>query len=58
MVKKVNFTLAQATKTQTGEDVQLYSFFILGGGARVQKISPPPGFDLRTVEPVESRYTD
>jgi hypothetical protein len=24
----------------------------------VQKISPPPGFDLRTVEPVESRYTD
>ena len=25
---------------------------------RVQKISPPPGFDLRTVQPVASRYTN
>jgi hypothetical protein len=25
---------------------------------RVRKISPPPGFDLRTVQPVASRYTD
>ena len=24
----------------------------------VQKISPPPGFDPRTVQPVASRYTD
>ena len=24
----------------------------------VQKISPPPGFDPRTIQPVESRYTD
>jgi hypothetical protein len=24
----------------------------------VRKISPPPGFDPRTVQPVESRYTD
>jgi hypothetical protein len=24
----------------------------------VQKISPPPGFDPRTVQPVPSRYTD
>jgi hypothetical protein len=24
----------------------------------VQKISPPPGFDLRTIQPVASRYTD
>ena len=24
----------------------------------VRKISPPPGFDPRTVEPVASRYTD
>jgi hypothetical protein len=25
---------------------------------RVRKISPPQGFDLRTVQPVASRYTD
>jgi hypothetical protein len=34
----------------------------LGGpqdrSGRVQKISPPPRFDPRTVQPVESRYTD
>jgi hypothetical protein len=24
----------------------------------VRKISPPPGFDPRTVEPIASRYTD
>jgi len=25
---------------------------------QVQNISPPPGFDPRTVQPVASRYTD
>ena len=25
---------------------------------RLRKISPPPGFDPRTVQPVASRYTD
>ena len=34
----------------------------LGGpqdwSGRVRKISPPPGFDLRTVHPVASRYND
>ena len=34
----------------------------LGGpqdrSGRVGKISPPPGFDPRTVQPVASRYTD
>jgi hypothetical protein len=34
----------------------------LGGpqsrSGRVRKISPTPGFDLRTVQPVASRYTD
>ena len=29
-----------------------------GGSGRVQKISPEPGFDPRTVHPVASRYTD
>jgi hypothetical protein len=29
-----------------------------GRSGRVRKISPPPGFDLRTVQPVASRYTD
>jgi hypothetical protein len=29
-----------------------------GQSGRVWKISPPPEFDLRTVQPVASRYTD
>jgi hypothetical protein len=29
-----------------------------GRCGRVRKISPPPGFDTRTVQPVASRYTD
>jgi len=29
-----------------------------GRSGRVQKISPPPGFDPRTVQSVASRYTD
>jgi len=29
-----------------------------GGSGRVRKISPPPGFDHRTVQPVASRYTE
>jgi hypothetical protein len=35
---------------------------ILGGpqgrSGRVQRISPPTGYDPRTVQPVASRYTD
>ena len=29
-----------------------------GRSGRVRKISPPPGFDPRTVQPVASGYTD
>ena len=29
-----------------------------GRAGRVRKISPPPGFDPRTIQPVASRYTD
>jgi hypothetical protein len=29
-----------------------------GRSERVRKISPPPGFDPRTAQPVVSRYTD
>jgi len=29
-----------------------------GRSGQVQKISPPPGLDLRTVQPVASSYTD
>jgi hypothetical protein len=29
-----------------------------GRSGQVRKISPPPGFDHRTVQPVVSRYTD
>jgi hypothetical protein len=40
-----------------------YPFYRMLGGlqsrsGRFLKISPPPGFDLRTVQPVASRYTD
>ena len=88
---KVNFTLEQATKVQSGGvKVYPYSFFNLGarwglcstqrpdrftpgktrhplyrrlGGPKgrsgmVRKISPPPGFDPQTVQPLASRYTD
>ena len=41
----------------------LYSLYRKLGGpqgrsGRVRKISPPLGFDPRTVQPVASRYTD
>jgi hypothetical protein len=29
-----------------------------GRSGQVHKISPPPGFDPRTVQPVAGRYTD
>ena len=29
-----------------------------GRSGKVRKISPPPGFDPRTVQPVDSRYND
>jgi hypothetical protein len=29
-----------------------------GRSGLVRKISPPPGFNPRTVQPVQSRYTD
>ena len=29
-----------------------------GQSGRLRKISPPPGFSPRTVQPVASRYTD
>jgi hypothetical protein len=29
-----------------------------GRSGRVRKISPPPGFDPQTLEPIASRYTD
>ena len=29
-----------------------------GRSVRVRKITPPPGLDPRTVQPVASRYTD
>ena len=38
---------------------ELYiKLYIKGRSVRVRKISPPPGFDSRTVKPVASRYTD
>ena len=45
-----------------GEDTRCPLWRRLGGpqdrSRRVRKISPPPAFDPRTVQPVGSRYTD
>jgi hypothetical protein len=45
-----------------GNETQYPLYRRLGGhqgrSGRVRKISPPPGFDPRTVQPVASRYTD
>jgi hypothetical protein len=46
----------------SGEEIRYSLYRRLGGPqgrfGRAQKISPPPGFDFNTVEPVKSRYTD
>ena len=47
----------------SGKDlVPIVKYRRLGGpqgrSGQVWKISPPPGFDPRTVQPVASRYTD
>ena len=52
-----------ATTRFTPERETRYSFYRgLGGpqgrSGRVRKISPPPGFDPQTAQPVASRYTD
>ena len=45
-----------------GKETQYPLYRRLGGpqgrSGRVRKIFPPPGLDPRTVQPVESRYTD
>jgi hypothetical protein len=45
-----------------GKETRYQLYRRLGGlqgrSGRVRKISPPPGFDPRTVQPVASRYTD
>ena len=45
-----------------GKETRYLSYRRLGGpqgrSGQVRKISPPLGFDLRTAQPVASRYTD
>jgi len=45
-----------------GKETQYPLYRRLGGlqgrSGKVQKISPPPGFDHRNPQPVASRYTD
>ena len=45
-----------------GKDTRYPLYMGLGGpqgwSGRVRKISPPPGFDPRTIQPVASHYTD
>jgi hypothetical protein len=45
-----------------GKDTRCPLYRRLGGpqgrSGRLRKISPPPGFDPRTVQPVAGRYTD
>jgi len=58
MGKVVNARLREFTSEN--EPVQLYRRLSGPPGLSgwVRKISPPSGFDPRTVEPVVSRYTD
>ena len=45
----------------TGEDrvsIVQETGWAQGRSGQVRKISPPPGFDPRTVQPIASRYTD
>jgi hypothetical protein len=50
------------TRFTPGKETRYPLYRRLGGpqgrSGRVRKISPPPGFDSRTVQPVASRYTD
>ena len=52
----------QAPAVLTPEKTRYPLYRRLGGpherSGRVRKISPPPGFDPRTAQPVASRYTD
>ena len=45
-----------------GKETRYPLYRKLGGiqsqSGQVQKISPPPGFEPRTVQPLASRYTD
>ena len=45
-----------------GNEARYPSYRRLGGTqglcGQVRKISPPPGFDRRTIKPIASRYTD
>jgi len=45
-----------------GKETQYPLYRRLGGpqgqSGRVQKISPPPGFDTQTFQPIASHYTD
>jgi hypothetical protein len=46
----------------TSKEIRYPFYWRLGGSQdraeRVEKISPPPRFDLRTVYPIASRYAD
>ena len=57
--------MAKATSQQLYPPVKRSGTYFTGGlcgprrrSGRVSKISPSPGFDPRTVQPVTSRYTD
>ena len=41
-----------------GKETRYPLYRRLGGSGRVRRISPPPGFEPRTVQQVASRYTD
>ena len=48
-----------AQRFSAGKETRYRLHRSLGGtpGRRVRKFWPPPGFDIRTVQPVASRYT-
>jgi hypothetical protein len=43
---------------KTGYPLYRWLGALQGRSGRVRKISSPPGFDPRTIQPVASRYTD
>jgi hypothetical protein len=48
----------QAPAAFTPENIRYQLYGLQCQSGKVGKISPPPGLDPRTVQPVASRYTD
>jgi hypothetical protein len=60
--KGMGWLASRPGRLNPGKETRYPFYRRLGGPqgrfGRLRKISPPPGFDPRTVQPVASRYTD